>query len=52
MERLKGDSLGLALTLLTNTIHGWKDLPGTNTLAYYKHSQVATSSFMMLGGTV
>jgi hypothetical protein len=40
MECLKGDSLGLALTLLANTIHDWKDQYGTNTLAYYKHSQI------------
>jgi hypothetical protein len=26
------------LALLTNIRQGWRGLPGTNTLAYYKHS--------------
>jgi hypothetical protein len=37
---LKGASLGQAPALLTNIRLGWKGLPGTNTLAYYEHSQL------------
>jgi hypothetical protein len=36
MEYLKGASTGSAPTLLANMGLGWKGLPGTNTLAYYK----------------
>ncbi len=32
---LKGASLGYAPALLANIRLGWKDLPGTNTQAYY-----------------
>ncbi len=28
------------LTFSTNNMLGWKGLPGTNTLAYYKHSYI------------
>jgi hypothetical protein len=41
---------GKFLALLTNIRLGWKDLPGTNTLAYHDHSQItAVKSFMTLG---
>ncbi len=37
VPHLKGDAiLGKALTLLANIRLGWKDLPGSNTLAYYE----------------
>jgi hypothetical protein len=37
VEYLKSTSLGDALALLANIILGWKGLPGTSTIAYYKH---------------
>jgi hypothetical protein len=30
--------LGRLLALLTNIRLGWRDIPGTNTPAYYEHS--------------
>jgi len=36
-EHLKVVSLGQAPALLANIRLGWKGLPGTNTLAYYKN---------------
>ncbi len=38
VEHLKGGSLVYAANLLTNNRLGWKDLPRTNTLAYYENS--------------
>ncbi len=38
------------LSLPTNISIGWEGLPGTNTLAYYEHSQIRTlKSFLTLG---
>jgi len=37
VENLNGASLGQALALSENIRLGWKGLPGTNTLAYYKN---------------
>jgi hypothetical protein len=37
------------LALLGNIKLGWKDLPRTNSLAYYKHSEITTvKSFILL----
>jgi hypothetical protein len=36
VEHLKGSSIGQAPVLPTNVRLGWKRLPGTNALAYYK----------------
>ena len=36
MEHLKVSPLRKGLVLLSNIRLGWKGLPGTNTLAYYK----------------
>jgi hypothetical protein len=33
-------SLGRLLALPTNIRLGWKDFPGTDTLAYYEHLQI------------
>jgi hypothetical protein len=53
VEQLKGASLSSALALLENIGLGWKGLPGTNTLAYYKHSQItAVKSFITMGSSV
>ncbi len=38
VEHLKDSSIGYALALPTNNRLGWKGLPGTNALAYYKNS--------------
>jgi hypothetical protein len=39
VKRLSGSPLlGIIMALPSNIRIGWKDLPGTNTLAYYKHS--------------
>jgi hypothetical protein len=53
VEQLIGASLSLALALLENILLSWKGLPGTNTLAYYKHSQItAVKSFITMGISV
>ncbi len=53
MEYLKGASLGYALALPANIRIGWKGLPGTNTLANYKHSKITiVKSFITLGSFV
>jgi hypothetical protein len=36
VDHLKGASLGYASALPANIRLGWKALPGTNALAYYK----------------
>jgi hypothetical protein len=36
LEYLKDVILGKALALLANNRLGWKNFPGTNTLAYYE----------------
>jgi hypothetical protein len=36
VEHLKGALLGKTLALSANIRQGWKGLPGTNTIAYYK----------------
>jgi hypothetical protein len=37
------------MALLTNIRLGWKCLPGTNTLAYYEHSEIMdVKSFITL----
>jgi hypothetical protein len=38
VDHLKDASLEYALALLTNIGLGWKNLLGTNALAYYKHT--------------
>ncbi len=38
VDSLKGAPLEKAPALLANIRLGWKSLPGTNTLAYYKKS--------------
>jgi hypothetical protein len=49
VERLKSASLGKAPALLANTRLGWKSLPGTHILAYYKHLQITDiKSFITL----
>ncbi len=40
MEYVKGVSLVKAAALFTNNELGWKGLPWTNTLAYYKYSLI------------
>ncbi len=40
MEHLKGVSLGIAAALLTNYRLGWKGLPRTNAVVYYKNSYI------------
>jgi hypothetical protein len=40
VEHLKGASIIYALALSANIRHGWKNLPGTNTLAYYENPQI------------
>ncbi len=37
VEHLKGAALEEAVALLANIRLGWKGLPGTNTLAFYKN---------------
>jgi len=37
LEHMKGASLGKATALPANIGLGWKDLPGTNTLALYEN---------------
>jgi hypothetical protein len=50
VELLKGPSLRWAGATLTNIRMGWKGLPGTNTLAYYEHSEIAgMKGFITLG---
>jgi hypothetical protein len=50
MEHLKGASLRQAPALTTNIRLGWKDLLGTNTLAFYKHSYIiSVQNFITLG---
>ncbi len=40
---------GFPVVSLTNFKLGWKAMPGTNTLTYYKHSQItAAKSFIRL----
>jgi hypothetical protein len=42
-----------ALALLENIGFGWEGMPGTNTLAYYKHSKITTvKSFIAMGISV
>jgi len=38
-------SWGRLLALATNNILGWKGLPGTETLAYYKNSYITDVKF-------
>jgi hypothetical protein len=45
MENLK---VGLAQALPANIRLGWKDLAGTNTLAYYKNINYGQKSFITL----
>jgi hypothetical protein len=49
VKNLSGAPLyGKFLALPTNTRLGWKGLPGTNTLAYYRNSLITTViSFMI-----
>jgi hypothetical protein len=50
LEHLKGASLRKAMGLLENIRLGWKLLPRTNTIAYYKHSKISeVKSFITLG---
>jgi hypothetical protein len=42
VEHLKGVSLGYTPPSLTNISVGWKGLPGTNTLAYFKNLLIMT----------
>jgi hypothetical protein len=49
VEHLKGASLGQALALPANIRLGWKGLPGTNTLAYYKNPQITDKTFYNIG---
>jgi hypothetical protein len=49
VKYLKGALLDQAPALLTNLRLGWRGLPGTNTLAYYKNSLIADrKSFITL----
>ncbi len=42
--------LGRLLALPAKIMLGWKDLPGTNTLVYYKNSKITDmKSFITLG---
>jgi hypothetical protein len=48
VEHLKGASLSQAPAFPTNIGLGWKSLPGTNTVAYYKNPQItAVISFIV-----
>ncbi len=48
-EHVKGTSLkGRLLALPTNIRPGWNALPGTNTLAYYEHSQITDVKVLKL----
>jgi hypothetical protein len=48
-SKASGASLGQALALFANIRLVSKDLPGTNTIAYYKHSLITTvKSFILL----
>ncbi len=51
MEHVKGSSLyGRLLALPTNIKLGCEGLPATNTLAYYKNSQITdVKSFVTMG---
>jgi hypothetical protein len=50
MEHLAGVSLGKAPALLANVRLGWKGLPGTNIIAYYKHFKITDKkSFIAMG---
>ncbi len=50
MAYLKGALLGKALDLHTNIRLNWNGLRGTNTLAYFKQSEITTiKSFIILG---
>jgi hypothetical protein len=50
VEHLKDASLGQALALSTNISIGWKGLPGTNPIAYYKELQIMDiKRFITLG---
>ncbi len=49
VEYLKGASPSWALFFLTNIRLSWKELPGTNTLAFYEYSEILdTKSFRTL----
>jgi hypothetical protein len=53
VELLKGASLGQAPALPANIRLGWKNLPGTNALAYYQNSQItAVKSLITLSPLV
>jgi hypothetical protein len=45
MEHLNGSSLAIPTYIRL----GWKDLQGTNTLAYYKHSLIVDVKSFTLG---
>ncbi len=48
VDYLKGASLGQALALPATTRLGWKGLPRTNTLVYYRNPKImAIISFMI-----
>jgi hypothetical protein len=50
LENLKGALVRSTPVLTTNIRLGWKGLPGTSTLAYYKHSKITTvKSFITFG---
>ncbi len=46
MEHMEGPSLWRALGLLPNIRSGWKGLPETNTLAYYKRLQITAVKYL------
>ncbi len=48
-EYSKGSSIGSVLALPTNIRQSWKGLTGTNTMAYYKCSEItAVKSFIVM----
>jgi hypothetical protein len=52
VEYLKCASLELATTLYGNIRLVWKDLSGTNTLAYYKDLKITTAKSFITFGSV
>jgi hypothetical protein len=50
VEHLKASLIGQTHVLPTHIRRGWKDLPRTNTIAYYKNSYItAVKRFIILG---